>query len=172
VTMRKVVFVQGGGIGLDQEAAVRRVLDAAGVAVEFEVYTAGRAALDQGRDALPPDTFGAVRTHRVAPQTKLPPPHGPGPPPAPGPPVPTNFNVGFRRRLGLFASVRPVHNLPGIPSRFTGVNFLLVREITEDLYTASEHELVPGVVQSFKIVTEAASIRVFRFAFELARKQG
>jgi isocitrate dehydrogenase (NAD+) len=86
--------------------------------------------------------------------------------------VPTNYNVAFRRGLGLFASVRPVHNLPGIPSRFSGVSFLLVREITEDMYTASEHEIVPGVVQSFKIVTEAACLRFFHFTFELTRKQG
>lgn len=170
--MRKVVFVQGGGIGIDQEAAVRRIFDAAGVGIEFEVHTAGRAALEIGKDALPPETFDAVRTHGVALKTKLHQPKGAGTPTAHGPKVPPNFNVAFRRGLGLFASVRPVHNLPGLPSRFTGVNFLLVREITEDLYTASEHELVPGVVQSFKVVTEAACLRFFRFAFDLARQTG
>ena len=139
---------------------------------EFEVHLAGRAALEQARDALPQDTFDAVRACGVALKTKLLQPKGAGTPTAHGPTVPTNYNVAFRRGLGLFASVRPVHNLPGIPSRFTGVNFLLVREITEDLYTASEHEIVPGVVQSFKIVTEAACLRFFRFAFELARKHG
>jgi isocitrate dehydrogenase (NAD+) len=108
----------------------------------------------------------------VALKTKLLQPKGAGLPTPRGPSVPTNFNVAFRRRLGLFASVRPVHNLAGLASRFTGVNFLLVREITEDLYTASEHELVPGVVQSFKIVTEATSLRFFRFAFELAKSTG
>jgi isocitrate dehydrogenase (NAD+) len=170
--MPKVVFVQGGGIGLDQEAAVRRLFDAVRAPVEFEVHVAGRAALDQGRDALPKETFEAVKACGVALKTKLLQPKGAGTPTAHGPTVPTNYNVAFRRGLGLFASVRPVHNLPGIPSRFTGVNFLLVREITEDLYTASEHEIVPGVVQSFKIVTEAACLRFFRFAFELARKHG
>lgn len=170
--MHRVVFVQGGGIGLDQEAAVRRVLDAAGVAIEFDPRAAGRAALDIGKEALPADTFEAVRAAGVALKTKLLQPKGAGMPTAHGPNVPTNFNVAFRRGLGLFASVRPVRNLPGLPSRFTGVNFLLVREITEDLYTASEHELVPGVVQSFKIVTRATSERFFRFAFELARKHG
>lgn len=170
--MRKVVFVQGGGVGLDQEKAVRRVLEAAGVAIAFEVFAAGRAALEQGREALPNEVFDAIRTCGVALKTKLLQPKGAGTPTAHGPSVPTNYNVAFRRKLGLFASVRPVHNLPGLPSRFTGVNFLLVREITEDLYTASEHELVPGVVQSFKIVTEAASLRFFRFTFELARKCG
>jgi isocitrate dehydrogenase (NAD+) len=170
--MRKVVFVQGGGLGLDQEQAVRRLFEAANVPVEFEIYTAGRAALEQGQDALPAGTFEAIRTCGVALKTKLLQPKGAGTPTAHGPNVPTNYNVAFRRQLGLFASVRPVHNLPGIPSRFTGVDFLLVREITEDLYTASEHEIVPGVVQSFKIVTEAACVRFFRLTFELARKYG
>ena len=170
--MRKVVFVQGGGIGLDQEASVRRLFEAANVDIEFDVYVAGRAAVDQGRDALPKDTFDAVKACGVALKTKLLQPKGAGTPTAHGPIVPTNYNVAFRRGLGLFASVRPVHNLAGLSSRFTGVNLLLVREITEDLYTASEHKIVPGVVQSFKIVTEVACMRFFRFTFELTRKQG
>ena len=168
--MRKVVFVQGGGIGLDQEATVRRLFEAVDAPIHFEVHFAGRAALEQARDALPRDAFDAVREWGIALKTKLLQPRGAGTPT--GRSVPTNLNVAFRRGLGLFASVRPVQNLPGIPSRFTGVNFLLVREITEDLYTASEHEIVPGIVQSFKIVTEAACLRCFRFAFELARKTG
>jgi isocitrate dehydrogenase (NAD+) len=170
--MPKVVFVQGGGLGLDQEQAVRRLFEAAHVPVEFEVHLAGRTALEQGQEALPADTVDAIRECRVALKTKLLQPKGAGTPTAHGPSVPTNFNVAFRRKLGLFASVRPVHNLAGIPSRFTGVDFLLVREITEDLYTASEHEIVPGVVQSFKIVTEAACMRFFKLTFELARKFG
>jgi isocitrate dehydrogenase (NAD+) len=170
--MRKVVFVQGGGLGQDQELAVRRLFEAAKVPVEFEVHLAGRGALEQGQEALPKATLDAVRACGLALKTKLLQPKGAGTPTAHGPAVPTNYNVTFRRKLGLFASVRPVHNLPGIPSRFTGVDFLLVREITEDLYTSSEHEIVPGVVQSFKIVTEAACVRFFRFTFELARKAG
>jgi isocitrate dehydrogenase (NAD+) len=170
--MRTAVLIQGGGVGYDQEQAVRRVLTAAGVPVRFEVFTAGRAAVEQGNEAIPADALAAIRTHGVALKTKLLQPKGAGSPTAHGPGVPTNYNVEFRRRLGLFASVRPVHNLPGLPGRFAGVNFLLVREITEDLYTASEHEIVPGVVQSFKIVTEAACLRFFRFAFGLAKAQG
>ncbi len=170
--MRKVVFVQGGGLGQDQELSVRRLFDAAQVSVEFELHLAGRASLEQGQDELPRETINAIRTHGVALKTKLLQPKGAGTPTAHGPAVPTNYNVAFRKKLGLFASVRPVHNLAGIPSRFTGVDFLLVREITEDLYTASEHEIVPGVVQSFKIVTEAACVRFFRLTFELARRHG
>jgi isocitrate dehydrogenase (NAD+) len=170
--MPKVVFVQGGGLGLDQERAVRRLFDAVGAPVEFEVHLAGRAALEHNQDALPADTLSAIRACGLALKTKLLQPKGVGTPTAHGPVVPTNFNVSFRRKLGLFASVRPVHNLAGVPSRFTGVDFLLLREITEDLYTASEHELVPGVVQSFKIVTEAACLRFFKLTFELTRKYG
>jgi len=170
--MQRVIFVQGGGVGLDQESAVRRVLAAVGAKVEFEVHLAGRAALEIGRPALPRELFDAIKAQGLALKTRLHQPKGTGTPTAHGPKQPTNFNIDFRRALGLFASVRPIHNLPGLPSRFTGVNFLLVRELTEDLYTASEHELVPGVVQSFKVVTEAACLRFFRFAFETARKHG
>lgn len=162
--MREVVFVQGGGVGIDQERAVRRLFEAAAVPVAFRTRPAGRAALDAGQESLPPATLDAVTSVGVALKTKLLPPAGAV--------LPTNVNVAFRRRLGLFASVRPVHNVAGVPGRFPGVNFHLVREITEDLYTASEHEIVPGVVQSFKIVTEAACLRFFRYTFELARRLG
>jgi isocitrate dehydrogenase (NAD+) len=166
--MRKVVFIQGGGIGFDQEQSVRRVLAAAGVSIDWLDCPAGWAAQAQGLPVLPEELLRAVRETGIALKTKLLTPptstssHGP----------PTNYNVQFRRSLGLFASVRPVHNLNGLKSRFNDVNFTLVREITEDLYTSSEHEIVPGVVQSFKIVTEAACLRFFRFAFELAKRQG
>ena len=150
----RVVFIQGGGVGLDQEASVRRLFAAAGVPVQFDVHVAtSEAAIE------------AVRRAGVALKTKLLPPKA-------QPPGSANLNVEFRRRLGLFASVRPVRNLTGLPGRFTGVDFLLIREITEDLYATTEHEIVPGVVQSFKIVTEAACLRFFRFAFELARCRG
>ncbi len=100
-------------------------------------------------------------------KTKLLPPPGP----ASGPrPEKFNFNVQLRRELGLFASVRPLKNLPGLPARFQGVDMLVIRELTEDLYAAIEHEIVPGVVQSIKVVTEAASRRFFRFAFEWAAR--
>jgi isocitrate dehydrogenase (NAD+) len=166
--MHKIIFIQGGGVGYDQEQSVRRVLAAAGVAIDWQTYPAGWAAQSQGLPVLPEEVLRAVRHTGRALKTKLLPPptsqsaHGP----------PTNYNVQFRRALGLFASVRPVHNLAGLPARYRDVNFLLVREITEDLYTSSEHEIVPGVVQSFKIVTEAACLRFFRFAFDLAAAQG
>jgi isocitrate dehydrogenase (NAD+) len=66
-----------------------------------------------------------------------------------------NYNVQLRKELGLYASIRPLKNLPGLPSRFEGVDLLVIRELTEDLYASIEHEIVPGVVQSIKVVTEA-----------------
>ena len=164
--MKKIVFIQGGGIGFDQEQSVRRILSAAGVSIDWQDYPAGLAAQAQGLPILPQEMLQAVKETGVALKTKLlTPPVGPS-----ASATPTNYNVQFREALGLYASVRPVHNLAGLPSRFNDVNFLLVREITEDLYTASEHEIIPGIVQSFKIVTEAACLRFFRFAFELAQK--
>src|SRR5262249_27052611 len=88
------------------------------------------------------------------------------------PPGPINFNVQLRRELGMFASVRPLKNVRGLPARFQNVDMLVMRELTEDLYAAIEHEIVPGVVQSLKIVTDAASRRFFRFAFDWARRAG
>lgn len=166
--MRRVVFIQGGGIGLDQEPAVRRLLDAAGVANDWQVFPAGWHAQSQGLPPVSPELIAAVREARVALKTKL----LPAPPTVSSLGPAANANVQFRKAIGVFAVVRPILNLPGLPSRFQDVNFTLVREVTEDLYATTEHEVVPGVVQSFKIVTEAACLRFFRFAFELAVRQG
>jgi isocitrate dehydrogenase (NAD+) len=157
-----VVFIQGGGIGFDQEIAVRRILAAAGVELDWRVFPAGQAALDQGQAPISRDLLEAVREMGVALKTKL--LHPPHPD--------ENYTIHFRRDLGLFASVRPIRNLDGIKARFENLDILLIREITEDLYTAIEHEIVPGVVQSLKVVTGTASLRFFRFAFDLARKAG
>ncbi len=157
-----VVFIQGGGIGIDQELAVRRILAAAGVDLEWRDFTAGQAALDRGLPPVPREMLDAVRETGVALKTKL--LHPPHPD--------ENYTIHFRHDLGLFASVRPIRNLPGIKARFENLDILLVREITEDLYTAIEHEIVPGVVQSIKVVTGTACLRFFRFAFDLARKTG
>jgi isocitrate dehydrogenase (NAD+) len=166
--MRRVVFIQGGGIGLDQERSVRRLLDATGVRLDWRAFPAGYEAQSQGMPAVPDELVRAVRETGLALKTKLlPSPAGSS---TFGPPA--NANVLFRKALGVFAVVRPIHNLPGLPSRFKDVNFTLVREVTEDLYATTEHEVAPGVVQSFKIVTEAACLRFFRFAFEVAVRQG
>lgn len=166
--MRRVVFIQGGGIGIDQELAVRRLLDAAGVAIDWQLFPAGWHAQSQGLAVVTTELIAAVRETKVALRTKL--LTAPTSVSSFGPAA--NANVQFRKAIGGFAVVRPIHNLPGLPSRFQNVNFTLVREVSEDLYATTEHEVVPGVVQSFKIVTEAACLRFFRFAFELADRQG
>ena len=159
----RVTLIQGGGVGLDQIPAVQRILEAAGVRIDWDEHLAGQASLERGGPALPEAMLQSVRATGLALKTKLLSP--------PGPPA-GNFNVQFRQELGLFASVRPVKNIAGLPARHQGVDLLVIRELTEDLYSAIEHEIVPGVVQSLKVVTEAACRRFFRFAFEWARTAG
>jgi isocitrate dehydrogenase (NAD+) len=142
--------------------AVQRILAKAGVGIEWIEHVAGAASLERGGAALPEAMLRSVRETGLALKTKL----------LPTPRTQGNYNVQFRRELGLFASVRPLKNLRGLPARFQGVDLLVIREITEDLYTAIEHVIVPGVVQSIKVVTEAASKRFFHFAFEWTRAAG
>ncbi len=165
----RVTLVQGGGAGFDQVPAVRAILEAAGCRIDWDEHLAGWASMERGGLPLPEALLRSIRDRGLALKTKLLPP--PGVAGAPHKET-VNFNVQLRRELGLFASVRPLKNLPGLPARFRGVDMLVIRELTEDLYAAIEHEIVPGVVQSIKVVTEAASRRFFRFAFDYARKAG
>jgi isocitrate dehydrogenase (NAD+) len=162
----RVTLIQGGGAGYDQVPAVQEILRAAGVRVEWDEHLAGWAAVERGGDALPEALLQSVRANGLALKTKL------LPPPGVEQREKVNFNVAFRQKLGLFASVRPLKNIEGLPARFRGVDMLVIRELTEDLYAAIEHEIVPGVVQSIKVVTEQASRRFFRFAFEWAAAAG
>jgi isocitrate dehydrogenase (NAD+) len=159
----KVTLIQGGGIGLDQVPAVQRILRVAGVEIEWDEHYAGMASLERGGAALPEPMLRSVRENGLALKTKLLTPSGQ---------TAGNYNVAFRKSLGLFAAIRPLRNLRGLPARFEGVDLYVVRELTEDLYAAIEHEIVPGVVQSLKVVTEAACRRFFRFAFEWAGAAG
>ncbi|MBL8824318.1 MAG: isocitrate dehydrogenase [Planctomycetia bacterium] len=161
--MNQIVFIQGGGVGVEQEMALRRLLGAVGVSCNWQMHYAGQAAVEKGYPALSDNLLNSVRSAGIALKTKI---------VRPGDDPETNYNVLLRRKLGCFASVRPLRNLKGLSGRFDNVNILLVREITEDLYAAIEHEIVPGVVQSIKVVTEAACLRFFQFTFELARQQG
>jgi isocitrate dehydrogenase (NAD+) len=158
----RVTLIQGGGIGLDQVPAVKRILEAAGVRIEWEEYLAGLAAVEAGQGLLSAKLIDSVRRNGLALKTKL----------LAAPEKHVNYNVEFRRTLGVFASVRPLRNVRGLPARFQNVDMVVIRELTEDLYAAIEHEVVPGVVQSIKIVTEAACRRFFRFAFDWARANG
>jgi isocitrate dehydrogenase (NAD+) len=159
----RVTLIQGGGAGMDQVPAVRRILDAVGVRVDWDEHFAGLAALERGEKALPEAMLRSVRETGLALKTMLLSPPGP---------KEANCNVLFRKELGIFATIRPLKNIRGLPARFRGVDFVVIRELTEDLYAAVEHEIVPGVVQSIKIVTEAACRRFFRFAFDWTRGAG
>jgi isocitrate dehydrogenase (NAD+) len=153
-------MVQGGGGGFDQAPAVKAILQAAGADIVWDEHLAGNAAVERGQPPLSDAMLRSVRETGLALKTKL---------LVPADSQRINYNVQFRRALGLYASVRPLKNLRGLPSRFQGVDIFVVRELTEDLYAAIEHEVVPGVVQSIKVVTEAACRRFFRFAFDWAR---
>jgi isocitrate dehydrogenase (NAD+) len=157
----RVTLIQGGGIGYDQVPAVKRILDKAGIQIDWNEYLAGGEALARGQQPLAEPMLHSIRQTGLALKTKL----------LPAPQAPhTNYNVLLRRQLGLFATVRPLKNVRGLPARFQNVDMLVVRELTEDLYAAIEHEIVPGVVQSIKVVTESACRRFFRFALEWARR--
>ena len=129
----RVTLIQGGGSGLDQVPAVQAILGAAGVDIEYDEHLAGWASLEKGGIAVPEALLQSVRANKLALKTKLLPP--PGKYTAEGRPIRSkeagNFNVQLRKELGLFASVRPVKNLPGLPARFDGVDMLVIREITE-----------------------------------------
>jgi isocitrate dehydrogenase (NAD+) len=159
----KVVLIPGDGIGPEVSAAAQEVVAAAGVAIEWVVAHAGVAAAERLGDPLPEATLEAVRRHRVALKGPCTTPIGEGF---------RSINVRMRQGLDLFASVRPVRTLPGVKVPFERVDLVVVRENTEGLYSGLEHVVVPGVVESLRIVTRAAAERIVRFAFELARREG
>jgi isocitrate dehydrogenase (NAD+) len=159
----RVTLIQGGEIGHDLVPAVKRVLAAAGVAVTWDEHVAGYEAIKQGLEPLPAPMLESVRRNGLALKTKL----------MSDPKRPlVNFNVALRRTLQLFATVRPLKNVRGLKARFDNVDMLIIREITEDLYAAIEHQISPDVVQSIKVVTESASKRFFQFAFRWTRDVG
>lgn len=159
----RITLIPGDGIGPEVTRAVLRVIDAAGVRVEWETEDAGQAAVEKHGDPLPQRLIDSVRRNRVALKGPVTTPIGKGF---------TSVNVGLRKALDLFANLRPVVNLPGVPARFGNLDLVLVRENTEDLYSGLEHEVVPGVMVSMKVITRAASTRIARFAFEYAKANG
>jgi isocitrate dehydrogenase (NAD+) len=158
-----ITLIPGDGIGPEVTAAVVEVIAAAGVGVDWDRQDAGNVAVARGGEALPNALLESVRRTRVALKGPVTTPVGHGF---------TSVNVGLRKALDLYANVRPVSNLPGVAGRFTGVDLVIVRENTEDLYAGLEHVVVPGVVESLKIITASASRRIAAFTFEYARRHG
>jgi isocitrate dehydrogenase (NAD+) len=162
----KVTLLPGEGIGPEVSAATRQILDAAGVKIEWEELGARAENTDKSTvkgAVLNTAAIESVKKNRVALKGPMATAIAGGAP---------SVNVALRKSLNLYANLRPVKNLPGVKSHFDGVDVVIVRENTEDLYSGLEHEVVPGVVESLKIITEKASTRIAKFAFEYARKMG
>ena len=159
----RITLIPGDGIGPEVTAAVVRILQASGVVIDWETHDAGVTAVAKTGQTLPQTLLDSIVANTVALKGPVTTPVGEGF---------TSVNVGLRKALELYANLRPVYNLPGVPSRFQQVDLVIVRENTEDLYAGLEHRIVPGVVESLKIITAVASERIASFAFEYARANG
>ena len=156
----KITLLPGDGIGPEVTASVVAIIECAGVAVDWETYFVGSEALARFGDPLPQEVLDSILRNKVALK---------GPVTTPVSTGFTSINVRLRKTLDLYANLRPVKSMPNIITRFENVDLVVVRENTEDLYSGLEHEVVPGVVESLKIITDKASTRIARFAFEYAR---
>ena len=160
-----VVLIPGDGIGPEVTEAVKRVVAAANAPIQWEEHLAGLSALQAGKDLIPEETFDAIRHHRVALKGPCTTPVGEGF---------TSVNVQLRKKLNLYAAVRPVRNLAGVPTRFDGVDLIIIRENTEGLYSGVENQVTDDVVMSMKVATQTACQRIAHWAFRFAtrRKRG
>ena len=158
-----IVVIEGDGIGPEVTAATCAVIAAAGVKIDWIPAAAGLAAAERHGEPLPEETLDLIRRYRVALKGPCTTPVGKGF---------RSINVRLRQGLELYASVRPVRSLAGIPTPFDNVDLVVVRENTEGLYAGLEHQVVPGVVESLRVITQPAAERIVRFAFELARHSG
>ena len=159
----KITLLPGDGIGPEVTASVVAIIECAGVEVEWESFVVGAEALARFGDPLPKVVIDSVLRNKVAMKGPVTTPVGTGF---------SSINVRLRKTLDLYANLRPVRSMPNIKTRFEHVDLVVVRENTEDLYSGLEHEVVPGVVESIKIITEKASTRIARFAFDYARLHG
>jgi isocitrate dehydrogenase (NAD+) len=160
--VREIALIPGDGIGPEVVAATRRVLEASGFAAQWTSYAAGQSAWEACGNPLPEETLEGVR--RAAATLKGPTATAKG----------AGFrsvNVALRQKLRLYANYRPARTLPGVPTRYQDVDLIVVRENTEGLYSGLEHEVVPGVIESLRVITRDASRRIARFAMETARRQ-
>ena len=157
-----ICLIEGDGIGPEVTAATLRVLEASGASLEWLKLPAGAAAAETEGDVLPERTLEAIANYRVALKGPVTTPVGKGF---------QSVNVQLRKRLNLYAALRPVRSLPGVRTRYEGVEVVVVRENTEGLYSGIEHEVVPGVVETLKVTTRVGCERIARFAFDYAVKR-
>src|SRR3984885_11500075 len=157
----KITLIPGDGIGPEVTGAAVRILEATGVSFEWETFQAGAEAFEKYHEYIPKELTESLERTHVGLKGPVTTPIGGGF---------SSINVALRKQFELYANFRPIQNLPHIPTRYPDVDLIIVRENTESLYSGIEHEVVPGVVESLKIITEKASTRIARFAFEYARK--
>lgn len=164
-TTRTVTLIEGDGIGPEIAAATVRAIEAAGGKIAWEKADAGAGAVDKHRDPLPQATIESIKKNQVALKSPLATPSGGGY---------RSVNVTLRQHFDLYANVRPVETLAGVPSRYTNVDLVIVRENTEDLYAGVEHYIDPRrtAAESIAIITKFGSERVIVYAFEYARRMG
>jgi isocitrate dehydrogenase (NAD+) len=158
-----ITLIPGDGIGPEIVAATVRTLEATGVEIEWETHIIGAQALEKYGTTIPESTIESIKRNKVALKGPLGTPIGKGF---------TSVNVGLRKALDLYANVRPIKALPNVECRYPELDLVIMRENTEDLYAGLEHVVVPGVVESIKIITEKASTRIAKYAFEYARMNG
>ena len=158
----RITLIPGDGIGPEVAAAVVKIIAASGATIEWEEHIAGQQALDKFGKTLPDDLLESIKRNGVGLKGPITTPVGKGF---------TSVNVGLRKALDLYANLRPIRALPNIPCRNPTLDLVVVRENTESLYSGLEHEIIPGVVESLKIITEKASTRIARFAFEFAHSE-
>ena len=157
-----VVLIPGDGIGPSIADSVRKIFAAAHVEIEWHEHVAGVAALAKGRDVMPDETLEAIEHHKFALKGPCSTPVGEGF---------RSVNVALRKRLNLYAAVRPVRSIPGVPTRYSDVDIIIIRENTEGLYSGVENEVIPGVVMSMKVATEEACRRIAHWAFRFATQR-
>jgi len=159
----KVTLIPGDGIGPEVTQSVVRILEATGAKFEWERFAAGAEAFEIHGEYIPAALYESIERNRLALKGPVTTPIGGGF---------KSINVTLRKKFDLFANLRPIRNLPGLDTKYPGVDLVIVRENTEGEYVGLEHEVVPGVVESIKVITEKGSTRIARFAFEYARKHG
>ena len=159
----RITLLPGDGIGPEVTAAVVQIIECTGVDVEWEKYVVGAEAMSRFGDPLPQEVLDSILRNKVALKGPVTTPVGTGF---------ASINVRLRKALDLYANLRPVLSMPNVITRYSDIDLIVVRENTESLYAGLEHEVIPGVVESLKIITERASLRIARFAFEYARTHG
>ena len=157
----RVTLIAGDGIGPEVTAAVVRILEATGVKFEWEPYAAGAEAFEKQGEYVPKELYESIERTKLALKGPVTTPIGGGF---------TSINVALRKKFELYVNFRPIKNLPGLETRYPGVDLIIVRENTEGEYVGLEHEVVPGVMTSLKVITEKGSTRIAKWAFEYARK--